>query len=619
MLKCTMFKLVTRNSDGDCSVPMSADVARGHGGDDGGDDRPSPHQIPTGCGGCLGNRGKGTRKPNLGGRRAGRLHTRQETRNLGLKAITDKSGPAPIRFEFDDKETLMPLGEHAVSWGNTTLWQKSSKNYLHVLFGSCRCTTLPGAKCRRSRRRGSWKGLGIRSLATYLCGHPATSTMARRLLLRKGIGFLTRIGLTTWSASDNHVPRTFPWSSGNEQIAIFGKIPRIVPGMPKNKQKETTLRAKSFKMVSSATRVVPVAHPIRFFLTLTLNGDEMLRLQGLGSNTETGVPYTEDEIMAIVRWGKYNHKKSQGFVRNEDQISGARADEYESADVMMALSVEEPVGLDHGFRGLIPYDIYEDYFFNFEEYNSGNVLLGDGRECRVWGTGTSSVQVLQGVEFEVEPREDHAFEVERLRNVGQPTGSQKVQTKYLIYYHLARDREQHSAHELFRYIEDSNEAAFAVAIVEKIYAHESSLNFNDTITCEVISIRKDGLKENMDARSDVYVLSNGCKECSNDINDYYWEYTLGLLVKAKGNVHSLEIIKDQSDNTLRVLQSRDYDVEKRKNNHRKKTSTDIGTSLMSESDGTLNDATPRSKVVISPFVVDDTVEKEKLIPVVTTT
>ncbi|GJR77885.1 hypothetical protein Tco_0090250 [Tanacetum coccineum] len=32
--------------------------------------------------------------------------------------------------------------------------------------------------------------------------------------------------------------------------------------------------------------------------------DEMLRLQGLGSNTPTGVPYTEDEIMAIVRGGK---------------------------------------------------------------------------------------------------------------------------------------------------------------------------------------------------------------------------------------------------------------------------------------------------------------------------
>ncbi|GJX54467.1 hypothetical protein Tco_0282836 [Tanacetum coccineum] len=79
---------------------MSADVARGHGGDGGGDDR------------------KGTRKPNLGGRRAGRQHTRQETRNLGLKAITDKSGPVPIRFKFGDRETLMPLGEHAAHWAN---------------------------------------------------------------------------------------------------------------------------------------------------------------------------------------------------------------------------------------------------------------------------------------------------------------------------------------------------------------------------------------------------------------------------------------------------------------------------------------------------------------------
>ncbi|GJV40315.1 hypothetical protein Tco_1418755 [Tanacetum coccineum] len=32
--------------------------------------------------------------------------------------------------------------------------------------------------------------------------------------------------------------------------------------------------------------------------------DEMLRLQRLGSNTKTGVPYTEEEIMAIVRKGK---------------------------------------------------------------------------------------------------------------------------------------------------------------------------------------------------------------------------------------------------------------------------------------------------------------------------
>ena len=48
---------------------------------------------------------------------------------------------------------------------------------------------------------------------------------------------------------------------------------------------------------------------------------------------------------------RYNHKKSQGFVRNEYQVSG----------------------------------------FGAEEYDGGNVLLGDGRECRLHGTGKVQV------------------------------------------------------------------------------------------------------------------------------------------------------------------------------------------------------------------------------------
>lgn len=38
---------------------------------------------------------------------------------------------------------------------------------------------------------------------------------------------------------------------------------------------------------------------------------------------------------------RYNHKKSQGFVRNKDQVSGYGADGYDNADVMMAMSVEK--------------------------------------------------------------------------------------------------------------------------------------------------------------------------------------------------------------------------------------------------------------------------------------
>ncbi|GKE15363.1 hypothetical protein Tco_1422940, partial [Tanacetum coccineum] len=38
---------------------------------------------------------------------------------------------------------------------------------------------------------------------------------------------------------------------------------------------------------------------------------------------------------------------------------------------------------------------------------------------------------------------------------------------------------------------------------------------------------KAGLKEDMDVRSDVYVLSNGCRKSSDDSHDYYWEYAPG--------------------------------------------------------------------------------------------
>ncbi|GJT94588.1 probable flavin-containing monooxygenase 1 [Tanacetum coccineum] len=89
---------------------------------------------------------------------------------------------------------------------------------------------------------------------------------------------------------------------------------------------------RDMHMKSSATREYPsLIHT--FFLTHTVNGvflnpedkvlyDEMMRLQGLGSNTETGVPYTEDEIMAIVRWGKQrgsDDKFSQMFTQLESQ------------------------------------------------------------------------------------------------------------------------------------------------------------------------------------------------------------------------------------------------------------------------------------------------------------
>ncbi|GJR80159.1 zinc finger, CCHC-type containing protein [Tanacetum coccineum] len=219
---------------------------------------------------------------------------------------------------------------------------------------------------------------------------------------------------------------------------------------------------------------------------------------------------------------RYNHKKSQGFVRIEDQESGYGADGYDSVDVM-AMSVEEILDwiMDSGGSYHITY--MRDYLVDFEEYDGGKILLGDGRECVYRGQRSTQQCTKSGVT-------KHLGVVV----IQQQNGLVKEMNVTLMLR------------------EDSNEAAFAVAEAEKIYAHES-LTFNNTVACEVISKWKAGLKDDMDARSDVYVLSNGCKKCSDDNDVYYWEYT-----PAKGNVLGMEIVRDQSGNTLRVSQSRFY-------------------------------------------------------------
>nr|GFB72742.1 hypothetical protein [Tanacetum cinerariifolium] len=96
---------------------MSADVARSHGGDGGGEDRPLHTMYPAVAWVALLTEQR-QRKPNLGGRAAGRLKTRDKTQNLSLKEITDTKGPVPIQFELRDKQTIMPLGHHTAHWSS---------------------------------------------------------------------------------------------------------------------------------------------------------------------------------------------------------------------------------------------------------------------------------------------------------------------------------------------------------------------------------------------------------------------------------------------------------------------------------------------------------------------
>ncbi|GJR95057.1 hypothetical protein Tco_0267231 [Tanacetum coccineum] len=130
-----------------------------------------------------------------------------------------------------------------------------------------------------------------------------------------------------------------------------------------------------------------------------------------------------------------------------------------------------------------------------------------------------STRSLQGVEFKVEPREESYIEVNSMGMTIIVAECTEVKNSiFVFYYHLARDREQHSACELFRYREDINEATFAVVVVEKINAYET-LTFNDTVACEVIPKWNARLKEDIGRVGgvDVYVLAMVARMCRYDM------------------------------------------------------------------------------------------------------
>ncbi|GJV51679.1 hypothetical protein Tco_1447420, partial [Tanacetum coccineum] len=192
---------------------------------------------------------KGTRKPNLGGRRAGRPHTRQETRNLGLKAITDKSGPVLIRFEVNDRETLMPLGDHAAHWAN----------YLGEL---------------------------VRELPLH---YPSW----RQMSPERKAGVVAKIG-TQFDLR--------PHMESDRWPQIYAGIQQHLQKIYKGKK---ALHKKDIWVPEEdSTREYPsLIHT--FFLTHTVGGVFLNpEDKALYAPTPPRVPYTEDEIMAIVRGGK---------------------------------------------------------------------------------------------------------------------------------------------------------------------------------------------------------------------------------------------------------------------------------------------------------------------------
>nr|GEX81123.1 retrovirus-related Pol polyprotein from transposon TNT 1-94 [Tanacetum cinerariifolium] len=233
---------------------------------------------------------------------------------------------------------------------------------------------------------------------------------------------------------------------------------------------------------------------------------------------------------------KYNQNKSQDFVKNKDHISGFRTDGYDSTDVMMVMSIEQLldciIDSDH-------MTCKRDYLLDFEKYDGGftvkmqsgmiKVIKGSlvvlSRTRRANYVYTLDGQAVTRKTFKGRKKlgeflTEWKIKTGNVLDSCNQRGLQKVQTQDLIDFQFARDREQHSTREIFRYREDNNEAAFTVTEAEKIYAHEL-LTFKHTVAYEVISKRKTRLKEGMDDRLDVCTLSNDCKESSDDMNGYY--------------------------------------------------------------------------------------------------
>ncbi|GJS64510.1 hypothetical protein Tco_0679074 [Tanacetum coccineum] len=96
------------NVDDDDGVDvMSADVARGHDGDSGGDDRPLTHHTPTGCEGCFANRGgdeEGWRQRNLTDDEINRL-ARSDSKYSDMFSQFESGGASGSGGCKDDEES----------------------------------------------------------------------------------------------------------------------------------------------------------------------------------------------------------------------------------------------------------------------------------------------------------------------------------------------------------------------------------------------------------------------------------------------------------------------------------------------------------------------------------
>nr|GEX09452.1 hypothetical protein [Tanacetum cinerariifolium] len=251
----------------------------------------------------------------------------KRARNLGLKKITDEKGPVPIRFEWDDRKTLMPLGDHA----------SHSSNYLGELiremplyYRSWQKTQLDLTPHMQSQR---WIDIN-----TGIQQHLKKFYNTNKASL-KAVHWVINSKTETYDVESirQRRPQNITPADWDAQIA-FWNDPRNQARATQNHQNQAKSTIVCWHRSRSLARLrdqMMESSPIReypsliqtFFVTHTFNGvftqdedraiyKEMFRLQALGSNTPSGVPYTEEEINALARKGK-QRGHLPGIVRYE--------------------------------------------------------------------------------------------------------------------------------------------------------------------------------------------------------------------------------------------------------------------------------------------------------------
>nr|GEV73518.1 ribonuclease H-like domain-containing protein [Tanacetum cinerariifolium] len=194
--------------------------------------------------------------------------------------------------------------------------------------------------------------------------------------------------------------------------------------------------------------------------------------------------------------GLYNHKKSQGFFRNEDQVSGSRADGYDNTDVMMAMSVKAKLDI-------------AGYSWKKGFYREDAVSQDQGYK------GFAGV-------------------AQRRLKDKQP--EEKTNTDCLV-------KEQEKEYQTGWKIKTGNVLVIREDTTRSTYLVNRS-------SSSMIGFKKPTDMLGFFALYMNMGFSCGCKA-------EIWA-TKGLLDKAKGNIFGMEIVRDQTCNTLRVSQSRFY-------------------------------------------------------------